>query len=474
VLFDRLVPLRLLDHVPDTAERVCVEDLPGPHCEKAPHIQRLLVEQAQLGKHVVRLHGGDPFVFGRGAEEAAVLRRHGIPYEVVPGVSSGLAAPAFAGIPLTHRAHASAVAFVTGHEMPGKSGSLLDWDALGRFPGTLVVFMGLSRLEQIVQTLLDHGKAAATPAAAIHAGSTGRQCTVAAALADLPAAVKQTGLTSPTLLVIGAVAALREELAWFESRPLFGKRVLVTRPRHQAADMVRQLEELGATTLLLPTVEVSEPLDWSPVDAALARLTTFQWLVFTSVNGVHFFLRRLRQTGRDLRVLGHLKLATIGPSTAAALRNYHLEPDLVPDEFRSEALVAALREQVSGQRVLLARADRGRELLREELSAVAEVEQVTVYRQTDAGEVSATVAEALHRGEVDYITLTSPNVARALAKLLDAEAHQRIRAGTVKVVTISPVTSAAVRELGWPVAAEATTYVTVGVTEALLRLANFA
>ncbi len=471
VLYDRLVPPRLLEHCRPEAERVCVEDLPGPHCEKAPQIQRLLVEQARLGKRVVRLHGGDPFVFGRGGEEAEVLRQAGIAYEVVPGVSSGIAAPAFAGVPLTHRAHASAVAFVTGHEQPDKAGSRLDWEALARFPGTLVVFMGLARLEKIVRALLDRGKPAETPAAAVHWGSLGRQRTVTAALGELPAAVREAGLASPTLVMIGAVAALRERLAWFEQRPLFGKRVLVTRPRHQAGEFVRRLEELGATTLLLPAVEVREPADWGPVDDALGRLATFDWLVFTSVNGVHAFVGRLRRTGRDLRALGGLRLAAIGPSTADALRGYHLEPDLVPDEFRSEALVAALRERVAGRRVLLARADRGRELLRDELAAVADVEQVAVYSQTDAADAPPEVLEALSSGGVDYVTLTSPNIARVLGRLVDAEARQRIMSGGVKVVTISPVTSAAVRELGWPVAAEAREYTTAGVTAALLELA---
>jgi uroporphyrinogen III methyltransferase/synthase len=470
VLHDRLVPPRLLDHVPPTAEVVSVEDLPGEHCRKGPAVVALMIERATLGKRVVRLHGGDPFVFGRGGEEAEALRQAGLEYEVVPGVSAGLAAPAFAGVPLTHRDHASAVAFVTGHEQPDKPGNRLDWEALARFPGTLVVFMGLTRLEDVVEKLKEHGKDDETPAAAVHWGSLGLQRTVTGALEQLPGLVKEARLGSPTLVIVGPVAALRDKLAWFEQRPLFGKRVLVTRPRHQAADFVRRLEDLGATCLTWAAVEVREPADWSPVDRAIERLASFQWLVFTSANGVHFFVRRLRQTGRDLRALGHLRLATIGPSTADALRTYHLEPDLVPDEFRSEALVESLRGRVAGQRVLLARADRGRELLRDELARVAEVEQVPVYCQ-DAPGMPPEVAEALRSGAVDYVTLTSSNIARALARVLDEPTRERFASGAVKVVTISPVTSAAVRELGWPVAAEAAEYTTAGVAAALTSLA---
>jgi uroporphyrinogen III methyltransferase/synthase len=472
ILFDRLVPLRLLDAASPRVERVCVEDLPGPHCDKGPLIQRLLIEQALSGKKVVRLHGGDPFVFGRGGEEAEALRRAGLAFEVVPGVSSGLAASACAGIPLTHRDHASAVAFITGHEAPGKVDGRLDWDALARFPGTLVVFMGLAKLEQIVTGLLERGKNGDTLAAAVQSGSLGLQRTITARLAELPARVKQAGLVSPTLLVIGDVVGLRERLAWFEKRPLFGKTVLVTRPRHQAGDFLRRLEDLGATTLLWPTVEVKPLDDWSLVDKALERLATFHWLVFTSVNGVQNFIKRLRDTGRDLRVLGHLKLATIGPATTEALRSYHLEPDLMPAEYRSEALVESLRQQVKGRRVLLARADRGRELLRDELSSVAEVEQIAVYHQGDSNDPPTAVRNALRSGSVDYVTLTSSNIARSLARQLDEATQRRFIDGSVKIVTISPVTSAAVRELGWPIAAEATEYTTAGVTTALTKLAE--
>jgi uroporphyrinogen III methyltransferase / synthase len=236
--------------------------------------------------------------------------------------------------------------------------------------------------------------------------------------------------------------------------------------------MARQLEELGAVPFALPTIEVREPADWSPVDRALERLPSFDWLVFTSVNGVQAFLGRLRQSGRDLRALGPLKLAAIGPRTAEALRGYHLEPDLVPAVFRSEELAAALKEVVAGKRVLLARADRGRDVLPAELAAVAEVEQIAVYSQVDAVEADTAVLDSLRRGEVEYVTLTSANIARSFLRLLDTPCRARLETGALKLVTISPVTSAAVRELGLPVAAEATEYTAAGVIAALVRLSS--
>lgn len=472
VLYDKLVSRRLLDHAPPTAERLCVDQLPGYHPQRSPHIHRTLIEAARQGKCVVRLKGGDPLLFGRGGEEAEALRAAGIAYEIVPGVTAALGVAAYAGIPLTHRAHASAVAFVTGHENPAKPGQTLDWGLLARFPGTLVIYMGIARLPHIVRALLDGGKAADTPAAVIQWGTTGNQRTVEAPLGQLPQAVQAAGLMAPALVILGSVVTLRAELAWFEKRPLFGKHVLVTRPRHQASELVHNLEQLGAIPWRLPAVDIREPADWSAVDQALANLAQYQWLVFTSANGVHALIRRLRQTGRDLRALGSLRLAAIGPKTAEALRVYYLEPDLVPAEFRSESLAAALKERVKGQRVLLARADRGRELLREELATVADADQVAVYCQVDALEANSEVLDGLRRGEIDYVTLTSSNIARGLLRLLDETCRDRILAGQVQLVSISPVTSAAIRAFGLPVAAEASQYTVAGVVEALVRLAG--
>jgi uroporphyrinogen III methyltransferase/synthase len=471
VIYDRLLPERLLDFTPATAERIAVASLPSRHAERCPHITTALLDAARSGKWVVRLKGGDPFLFGRGAEEAEALRAAGIPYEVVPGVTAGLGAAAFAGIPLTHRLHASAVAFVTGHEC-AKPDVNIDWSALACFPGTLAFYMGIANLPLIVDNLIAHGKPPDTPAAAIRWGTTGEQRTIEAPLSGLADAVREAELAPPALVVIGPVVSLRSRLAWWEQRPLFGRRVLVTRPQHQAEDTISRLEQLGAVAHSLPTVTISEPADWSPADRALTDLRQYDWLVFTSANGVHAVIRRLGHLGRDLRALGSLRIAAIGPSTAGALRSYHLEPDLMPARFDSEALAAALVSCASGKRLLLARADRGRELLRQELAKLAHVDQVTVYRQSDAITAGSPVLAKVDEGEIDFVTVTSANIVRALHAGLSATARERIRRGDVELVSISPVTSAAIRDLGWPVGAEAAEATTAGVVEALIRRAR--
>ena len=471
VLHDSLVSEKILELVSNGARLVDVGKRCGKTSAAQADICRLLVREAQSGQRVVRLKGGDPFLFGRGAEEAEALRQAGIDFEVVPGVTAALGATAFAGIPLTHRRLSSAVTFVTGHEQPGKTGSLLDWAALARIPGTLVVYMGMTRLAAIVDELLKAGKDGGTPTAAIHWGTTGRQRVIEAPLGDLAPAVAKAGLTSPTLVVIGDVVQLRSELAWFDRLPLLGKRVLVTRPRGQEAGMVQQLEALGAVVSTQPTVEIREVADWLPGDRAIASLNHFNWLVFTSVNGVRAFFGRLRHSGRDLRALAGLKLAAIGPATADALRDYHLDPDVVPTSYRSEGLVEALRDRVRGQRVLLARADRGRELLRDELSAVADVEQIAVYSQVDIAEPELAVLADLRERNIEFVTLTSSNIARVFLSWLDDEMRSRVRSGQLQLITISSVTSATIREAGLPVAAEALQETVEGVVAAVVTVA---
>jgi uroporphyrinogen III methyltransferase/synthase len=472
VLYDRLVNPGILDHAPVSANKVCVTELASHHTERCVPVQEMMIEAAQQGQCVVRLKGGDPLVFGRGAEEAEALRHAGIDFEIVPGITAGLGAAAYAGIPLTHRLHSSAVAFVTGHECPGKENSAVDWKALAAFPGTLVVYMGMTHLEAVVDSLLRAGKDAATPAAVVQNATTCDQRTVEAPLGELVDATRGHGLKAPALILVGSVVSLRSQLQWFEKRPLFGKKVLITRPREQASALARRIEQLGGAPLLLPAVAIGEPADWGPVDRALADLKSYQWLVFTSANGVRSFLNRLLEKGQDLRTLGHLQIAAIGPVTASALRSYHLQADFVPPEFRSEALAADLVKRVAGQRILLARADRGREVLREELTKVADVVQVAVYSQHDAVDSQSSAMEALRRGEVDFITLTSSNIARAMFNAIDEAALAPIRSGRTRIICISPVTSETVRELGLPIAAEAEVYTSEGVVEKLIELAG--
>jgi uroporphyrinogen III methyltransferase/synthase len=475
VLYDQLVPERLLDLAP-VAQKVCVRDLPGQHPEKYPHIHSLLIETAKAGKIVVRLKGGDPLIFGRGGEEAEALRNAGVPYEIVPGVTAAVAAGAFLEIPLTHRNYASAIALVTGHELPHKPGNRLDWQAIAKFPGTLAIYMGIARLPVIISELIKYGKDPNTPAAIVERASCGEQRSIYTRLADLEETRRHAGLEAPGLILIGEAVAHRSPRPWFESRPLFGRRVLVTRPSHQASGMVKKLEHLGAVVSQFSAVEIRELADFADVDRSLDQLRTgeWDWLVFTSANGVHALLRRLDALDRDLRSLGRVKFAAIGPKTAAALREYRLRADLVPEAtFSSEGLATALSPHVAGQRVLLARANRGRALLRDELQKVAcVVEQVTVYDQVDGIDADASVLDALRRGEIRYVTLPSSNIALGVLRLFDETIRARVERGEIKLVAISPETGKAIRELGYPVAAEADVFTEDGLIDAVVKLAQ--
>ena len=476
VVYDQLVPERLLELASPAAQKVCVRDLPGQHPDKYPHVHKLLIEAAKAGKVVVRLKGGDPLIFGRGGEEVEALRGAGIDYEIVPGVTAALAAGAYLEIPLTHRNHASAIALVTGHELPGKPGNRLDWKALAAFPGTLAIYMGIARLPVIVAELLKHGRSPNTPAAIVERVSCGEQRSVYARLGDLEETRRHAGLEAPGLILVGDAVAQRTPAPWFESRPLFGCRVLVTRPPHQAEGMVRKLEELGAVVSRLSAIVIREPADFSPLDRALEELRAgeWDWLVFTSANGVRALLRRLETHGRDLRDLGRVRIASIGPKTAEALREFHLRADVVPAAtYSSEGLTAALAPHVVGLRVLLARANRGRDLVRAELAKVAaRVEQVTVYDQVDELEPDPVVLDALRRGEIRYVTLPSSNIARGVLKGFDETIRGRIKRGDIRLVAISPETGRTIRELDYPVAAEAEEFTEDGLINAVIGLAR--
>ena len=386
-------------------------------------------------------------------------------------MTSGVGATSFAGVPVTHRDVASAVAFVTGHNEPGSDGDRLDWDALARFPGTLVFYMGFRHHRAICETLVGLGKASATPAAIVASGTTARQRTVSGTIGDLANRVDEAspGVGAPALLVVGEVVARRAPLAWFEGLPLFGRSVVVTRPRGESDASATDLEAIGAEVLAAPTVQILPVEDHGPIDGAIDRLESFDWLVFTSGNGVSHFLDRLERRGRDLRAIGHLKLAAIGPATAEALAAFRLRADVVPESYRSEGLVEALRPLVVGRGVLLARADRGRDVLREELSKVARVEQVPVYRNVDVDALPDAIADRFNDGSIDWVTLTSSAIADRLHALLSETARDRIARGAIRLASISPVTSDAARRLGWPIAAEATEATWPGVVRAIVE-----
>lgn len=419
---------------------------------KQEEINALLIQLAREGKRVVRLKGGDPFVFGRGSEEAQALAEAGIPFEVVPGVTAGIAAPAYAGIPVTHRGSSTSVTFVTGHEDPAKSTTTTDWSALARAGGTIVLYMGVKTLPSIANALIAGGRSPETPAAAVQWGTHARQRTVTATLATLADVIAAEGLSAPVITVIGDVVALRDEIAWFDTRPLFGKRIVVTRARSQAASLSERLVAQGAQVIEMPATRV-ELLDPGPLRAAIARLAEYGWVVFTSQNAVKIFWDALRAEGKDARALAGVKIAAVGPSTSAALLERGLAVDVSPDRFVAEGLLDALRDRrdVRGVRVLYAAAEGARETLQdglEELGAV--VDHVVMYRSTVDGEGAAALREHLLNGDVDLVTFTSASSVNAFVDSVGAEAAQRVPA-----VTIGPITTAAARARGLEIRAEA-------------------
>jgi uroporphyrinogen III methyltransferase/synthase len=475
VLYDGLVNPLLLRRTRGRSERTSRAQHDAGATVPQVDVNRRLIAAARAGECVVRLKGGDPFLFGRGSEEARALAEAGIPFEVIPGVTAAIAAGEYAGISFTHRELASAVAFVTGHEDPTKPGAPVDYAALARFPGTLVFYMGLKRIASIAAALTAEGLSPQTPAAVICRASLPSQRTVVAPLSELAAAVERADLHPPSLIVIGECVSQRERIAWFEHRPLFGKRIGITRP-HELADAsdvglsatISQCLKLGAEPVLMPLIAVRPTADTAPLDAALAKLSGVDWLVFTSANGVHAFMQRLWESGGDARRLASIRIACIGPATAAALEAWRLRADLVPESYRAEALAEALLPHVHGQRVLWPRASRGRDVLPTQLRAAgADVTEVVVYDNRDEAPLPPGIGAQITAGTLDWIGLSSPSIARSLAALLPPEARSQIGVRT-RLAAISPVTADAARDAGLPVAAVADTYTWDGLFAAIV------
>jgi uroporphyrinogen III methyltransferase/synthase len=467
VLYDYLANPTLLAHAPAMTEQVCLGRHGRERIWSQAEINERLIQLARQGKCVVRLKGGDPALFGRLSEEVAALEAAGVEYEIVPGITAAFAAGSYASVPLTERGVASAVALVTGHEQDEKELAAIDFSGLAVFPGTLVVYMGVTTAAEWTRALIDAGKSADTPAAIVRRCTWQDQQIIHCTLGTIAKRIAEAKLRPPVVTIVGDVAASAGAKSWFTDRPLFGKRVLVTRPRHQAGKLCVLLGELGAYPLLQPAIEIGPPDTWAAVDAALARVSEFDWLAFSSANGVEYFLGRLLATGRDLRALGPVKIAAIGPATGDALRAFHLTADLTPDEFRAEALAEALvdvaRSRGAAPRVLLIRASRGREVLAESLNAAGcAVEQVVTYRSIDVDEPDAEIASLIKQGHIDWITVTSSAIARSLVHLFGDDLRR------AKLASISPITSSTLRELGYEPAAEAHEYTMEGVVEAIL------
>lgn len=436
----------------DDAERIYVGKAASCHTLSQDEINTLIAKHALAGKTVCRLKGGDPFVFGRGGEEAAYLRERGIPFVIVPGISSAIGGPAYAGIPVTDRSCASSFAVITGHEDPNKPESALDWESIAHGADTLIFLMGLANLPEIASKLIDHGRSPETPVAAIQSATTPSQRVVVGTLADIASKVLEAGLESPVLTVVGDVVSLRSKLAWFDNRPLFGKRILVTRAREQASELSRLLREAGDEPIEVPVIRIEQV---PPAENLILRLQSADWIVFTSANGLPCLLNQLNTLGTDIRVLGKAKLAAIGPATAASLQERNLRVDFIPSKFVAESVAEEFPDPI-GRRILIARAEEAREVLPEMLrKRGAEVDEIAVYRTVmENGELP-------DLSTIDAITFTSSSTVRNFRVRYPDEITGPV------IACIGPITAQTAREAGLQVHVEPKQYTIPALVEAL-------
>jgi uroporphyrinogen III methyltransferase/synthase len=470
IIYDYLASPALLKYARKSAELIYVGKKGGDHTLSQDEINTLIVQKAQSGGIICRLKGGDPYIFGRGGEEAEVLFNAGISFEIVPGVTSAIAAAAYAGIPLTHRKLASTLAFVTGHEDPAKEETGINWHSLATGIGTLVFFMGVKNLPNITKSLIDHGRSPDTPIALIRWGTTPRQQTVNGTLGTIVEKVRTAGLKAPAIIVVGDVVNLRPSLKWFEGRPLLGKRIVVTRARQQASDLVRLLSDQGAECLEYPTIEIMPPKDLEPLKQAVERLAAYDWIVFTSVNGVIYFFEQLFAMGKDVRALGRIHTAAIGPATAGRLLEYGLTSDIVPETYRAESVVEAFgKVKLKGKKILLPRAADARPILPKELKKMgATVDEIPAYETVKAVGNTDDLVQNLKNNHIDLITFTSSSTVKNFKALLPAENFTKLIQG-VTIASIGPITSDTAKELGFDVHITAEDYTIPGLVEAILQ-----
>ncbi len=454
VIYDYLANPVLLGHARADAEKIYVGKVRGNHHLPQEETNALLAKKAASGLQVVRLKGGDPYIFGRGGEEAAYLKERGIPFEVIPGVTAGFAAAAYAGIPLTHRDVTTSLALLTGHERPERKLSSIDWEKLATGLGTLIFYMGMSNLKLISAELIKHGRPADTPVAIIQWATLPRQRTLIGTLETIAADVAREGLEPPAVIIIGEVVRYREDLRWYDNLPLFGKRFLITRPRAQAASFVQLLQQQGAETICLPTIDIVPPQDPAPFDAALQQLSSFQSLVLTSANAVGQFFARLAANKLDLRSLAGVQIVAVGPKTAQAIEAHGLRPDLVPQDYRAEGVVEELLAQgVAGKRILYPRAEIARTLICDELTrAGAEVVAPVAYRTVAPEGKAEMIRHLLGAGEIDAICFSSSSTFDNLLTMLGPELKEL--QGRAAFFSIGPQTSATIRKHGFEVALE--------------------
>ena len=466
VVYDNLVNEELLKYAPAKARFIYAGKKGGDHTLSQDAINGLLVQEAKAGNIVARLKGGDPFIFGRGGEEAEVLVEHDIPFEVVPGVTSAIAVPAYAGIPLTHRGLTSTVAFITGHEDPTKDKSDIDWQALTGI-GTLVFLMGVKNIAQIVEALTTHGKSPATPAALIRQGTTPQQEIIAGTLGNIVELAQARKFSPPAIFVVGPVVDLRGTLKWFEQKPLFGKGIVITRPEKQVDDLARLLVSEGAYAIPFPTIKIVPPASWQELDKAIEALTTYDWLIFTSANGVLFFFERLLEKQKDIRELKGIKICCIGPATARQIEDKGIKVDLVPQQFIAEGILQSFAGMdLKGKNILIPRAAKARDVLPEGLKKLgAGVDVVTTYQTVNSGRKKEELAAMIYGNKVDVITFTSSSTVTNFVEIMGSDftlpAH-------VNVACIGPVTAATAKKAGFQIDITREEYTMEGLVQSLI------
>jgi uroporphyrinogen III methyltransferase/synthase len=459
ILYDNLANEHLLDLAPKNCERIYVGKKKSVHAFPQEEICAMLIERARRGLNVVRLKGGDPFIFGRGGEELEALADAGVLFEVVPGVTSPLGIAAYSGIPLTHRSHNKVLTFVTGHDVHG-----IDWSKVGQTE-TLVIFMGIFSIREIAAEIMRHGRSGETPAVAVRWGTRPDQETVTGTLATIAERIEQADLKPPATVIVGEVVSLREKIDWFEKLPLFGSKIVVTRAADQATEFSDRLRALGADAIELPVIALEPPADPAPLDQAIEKLASYDWLIFTSVNGVRFFLNRLDQSPYDLRSL-KARICAIGPATRQAVQELHLKVDLVPEQYVAESLVKAFAsENLAGKRMLLPRAAIARDVIPVELAKLgAQVDVVETYRNVVPASAAARASEIFSGGKKpDWITFTSSSTVENLLAITGREALDGVR-----IASIGPVTSSILCAHGLQVGAEAKQFTLDGLVEAIL------
>ncbi len=448
IIYDRLASPRIMEFANPAAEKIYVGKRVGKHVANQHEINDLILEKAKQGKRVVRLKGGDPFIFGRGGEEAQILAENGIQFEIVPGVTSAIAVPAYAGIPLTHRSYTASVAFITGHRRFDSNEADVDWEGLAKGVGTLVFLMGMTNLPNITENLIRFGRSPDTPVAVIRWGTTPLQESITGTLSDIAQKVKEAGFKPPAIIVVGDVCKVRDKINWFEKQPLLGKKVLVTRTREQASTLVRLLERRGAGCIECPTIEVRQVDDTSVLDRAIEEIHGFDWIVFTSPNAVKFFFMRLDQLGKDVRAMGNAKIATVGSSTAKELEQHHIRVDAVPEDFRAEGLLKLFSKMdMKGKRVLIPRAVKAREILPEGLKEMGADVVVAPAYETVPPKVAPQTLELLDEEDIDVITFTSSSTVSNFFKTVPADIVKKV-ISKAKVACIGPVTAKTAEKRG--------------------------